>query len=205
MVKIIIFDADGVLINADYVSVVLDRDYGIKKAVTSEFFDGVFLECVVGKKDLKEEIGPFLKEWGWKGSVDEFLHFWHRAEHIINEDLIEYIQKLRKKGIICCLATNQTKYRFAYMLEEMGFQHAFDRVYASGLIGHRKPYPQFYQHIIDDLNVNNKKEVLLWDDAEENIEGAKRFGIRAELYTTFADFKETMMHNYHFNSSAFEI
>jgi len=192
MVKIIIFDADGVLINADYVSVVLDRDYGIKKSVTSEFFDGVFLDCVVGKKDLKEEIAPYLKKWGWRGSADDFLHFWHTTEHKINEELIEYIQGLRGQGIICCLATNQTKYRFAYMLKEMGFEKAFDKVYASGLIGHRKPYPEFYQHIVDDLKPENKKDVLLWDDAEENIEGAKRFGIQAELYSTFADFKKTM-------------
>jgi len=62
MIKAILFDADGVLINGEMFSNVLDRDYGIPSDKTLPFFSGIFREAVSGKADLKEIITPHLKE-----------------------------------------------------------------------------------------------------------------------------------------------
>lgn len=192
MIKTILFDADGVLINGEYFSYYLERDFGIKRDLTREFFEGEFLDCIVGKRDLKTELVPYLKKWGWKESYEEFIDDWHKSEHNIDNDLVEYIQNLRKKGITCCLATNQNRHRFSYMLKEMGFANFFDRLYASDFLGHMKPSPKFYEKIIDDLKITNKKEVLFWDDTEQNILAARKFGIHAETYKSFEDFKNKM-------------
>lgn len=200
MLKIAIFDADGVITKGEYVSIHLERDYGISKELTKTFFEGVFMETVIGKKDLKIVLVPYLKAWGWKKSVQEFLDYWHKSEHVIDTVLVDYIQDLRLKGIICCLATNQNKYRFSYMLKDMRFADLFDKQYASSLLGHRKPSIEFYKKIVDDLNIKNKNEVLFWDDTEENVMAAKEFGIQAEIYNSFEEFKKKMQH-YLFNSS----
>ena len=121
MIKVVLFDADGVLVNGEKFSVHLAKDYGITVEMTAPFFNGLMRDCVWGKADLREVLPPYLKEWGWKKSLDEFLDYWHKVEHNIDEPLVEYIQQLRKKGILCCLATNQEKTRFEYMLKEMGF------------------------------------------------------------------------------------
>ncbi len=192
MIKIIIFDADGVLIRGKYFTYYLEKDFRIRRKTTKEFFDGVFMDCIVGKKDLRTELIPYLNEWGWKKSLDDFLDYWHKSEHNIDKHLIAYIQKLRKNGVTCCLATNQNEIRFSYMLNDMGFKDYFDKVYASGLLGYRKPYKEFYEKIIVDLVVTNKNEVLFWDDRLENVEAAVAFGIQAEMYTIFEDFKTKM-------------
>ena len=45
---------------------------------------------------------------------------------------------------------------------------------------------------MDDLPEFKKNEILFFDDTPENIEAARQFGINAEVYTKFDDFKLKM-------------
>jgi len=192
MIKVVIFDADGVLINGEKFSIQLARDYGISTDVTLPFFTGIFKDCIIGKADLKEVLPSYLKTWGWGKSVDEFLNYWFKSEHNIDQELVSYIQNLRSRGIVCCLATNQEKHRFEYMLSKMNFSNVFDQVFASAHLGYKKPNLEFYDRLTEKLVDINKDEILFWDDTWENVKAAKQFGIHAELYTNFNSYKECM-------------
>ncbi len=191
MIKAVLFDADGVLLTGERFSRKLAKDYGISTDITEPFFKGPFKECIIGNADLKELLPQYLQKWGWQKSVDDFLDEWFESEHKIDEQLVQYIQDLRKKGIKCYLATNQEKYRVQYMLDKMGFSECFDKVYASSHLGHRKPAMEFYSKVVEDLGLE-KSQILFWDDTSENIDAANQFGLKAELYTSFEDFKDTM-------------
>lgn len=190
MIKVAIFDVDGVLINGERFSVALAREYGIPLEKTLPFFNGPFQDCIVGKADLKETLLPYLGIWGWAKGVDTLLDYWFEAEHKINNELIEYIQELRKNDTLCFLATDNEKYRFEYILNKMGFSKSFDKVYASANLGERKSSTIFFQRIFNELENINKEEIFFLDDDMDNIKVAKEFGIKAEIYTTVDRLKE---------------
>lgn len=195
MITTLIMDADGVLINGEKFAEVLARDFKTDKAKEKEFFTTVFQECLVGNADLKESIAPYLPSFGWQGTAEEFLDYWFKAEHSINQDLMRDVQQLRASGVRVVMATNQEKYRTHYMLEHMGFAGAFDKIYSSAHLGLKKPATEFFAHVVTDLQVP-KNEVLFWDDDERNIAGAAEYGIRTELYTDYAAFKHAMAQTY---------
>lgn len=192
MIKTILFDADGVLIKTDMFSKQLERDYGIAADKLTVFFTDKFPECLVGKADLREQLADYVTDWGWQGTVDDLLHYWFTVEHKIDQTLVDYAQKLRGKGIGCYVATNQEKYRSAYILDQMGFRNLFDGFYASSLLGYKKPSTEFFKSILDDLKIQDYSQVLFWDDSAASVESARQLGLAAEHYVSDADFWEKM-------------
>ncbi len=180
--KIYMFDADGVVIQSQMFSYKFSQEFNINISELDNFFQTDFQDCLVGKSDLKIVITPWLKKWNWSKSVDEFLDYWFKAEHILNFDLIENIRELRNLDRKCVLATNQEKYRLEYMKKEMGFETIFDKIYSSNLIGLKKPAIEYYKYILDNLN-ENPSNIIFYDDRQENIESAKLLGINSILYS----------------------
>lgn len=173
----------------------IERKYGLSREKLQEFYRGIFLKTLNGEADLREVIAPYLKEWGWPKTVDDYLNEWFEYEHVVDEKIIAYIQNLRKQGIGCYVATNQEKYRAEYMFERMDFKNKFDKFYASAHLGAQKPDTEFFKRVIDDLRVK-KDEVLFWDDSQGNIDGARQFGIHAEFFESFEKFKDIMKDTY---------
>ncbi len=58
----------------------------------------------------------------------------------------------------------------------------FDPVVISAEVGLRKPLPAIYRRVLDGLGVPAARIVLV-DDAEPNVEGARAVGMRAVLHT----------------------
>jgi len=155
------------------------------------FFEGDFQKCVVGQSDLIEEIKPWLTKWKWKGTAEEFLQAWFKAEHRIDERVVDAIKDLKKSGIRCSLATKQEKYRMQYMKKQMGF----DDIFASADIGYKKPEKEYYEFILDEMNNKHNiypQEIMFFDDAQENVDVAKKLGIDANFYKNFEQFQQTV-------------
>lgn len=161
--------------------VYLKQELNIHPDTSREFFCGAFRDCLVGRADLKEAIAPFLPYWGWKGTVNDFLRRWFQEEHHINHSLIKVIRILRQRGFRCVVATNQERYRLAYMRDEMGFSDLFDGIFGSADVGAVKPARAFYERVTSLLDVD-PWEIVFWDDSVENVEGARAFGWSAEHF-----------------------
>lgn len=190
MIKVILFDADGVLLTGTMFGTYLKTYLSLDEDIIQQFFDNEFKKCLTGQSDIKDELPKYFKRWGWKKSVNDFLDLWFTSEHKMDDRLIRYIQTLRRKGINCSVATNQEKNRAEYMRSQMDFTTLFNKIYASSHLGYIKSNRNFFAKVLQDLPSIKKEEILFWDNSNRNILVAKRFGINAELYTSFADFQK---------------
>lgn len=192
MIKFILFDVDGVLLNGQSFSATLEQNYGITQTAVQPFFDDAFPKAILGSHDMKQLLEPFLKEWKWPGTVEDFVSFWFKSDSVINEPLLDYIMALTASGTACYLATNQEKYRTAYLLDSLGFGDIFDGSFVSSQMGVKKPDAAFFEKVIAQLAPQDPAEILFWDDRLENVTAAKAVGIQAEMYSEFAVFDTKM-------------
>ncbi len=195
MIRAILFDVDGVIFKKSKYKYFSDRfseEYNVPIEDISPFFRGDYRLCATDQADLKAILPSYLKKWGWKGSVDEFLEYWFSSDCELDERLINGVKKLKAQNILVCLATNNEKYRARYLLETLKLNEIFDKAFVSAFIGKKKPSPEFFEAAMKELEGLNKQEVLFWDSDQENVDGAQEFGIQSRLYTTFEDFEEQM-------------
>lgn len=182
----ILFDTDWVLVHAEPWSIRFAREYGVS-ADMQVFFRWIFQDCIIWKADLMEVLPPYLNEWWWKGTVEEYLKNWFESENLPDNILIEYIQKLRKEWVRCYVATNQEKYRLTYLRNEMKFDEYFDWVFCSAEMCLKKPQKEYFQYILNVLNIPSD-EVIYFDDSLENIEIASSLWIQGIHYQGISDF-----------------
>ncbi len=191
-VKCVLFDADGVLVDSERFSTIYRDKFGVSEDDMLPFFDKEFRDCLVGKGDLKELVRPLLSKWKWKGTAEEFLDFWLRACNDVDSRMKSAIRRLRNKGFLCCLATNQEKYRAGYMRKDMGFEELFDHVFTSAEIGHKKPDKEFFEHVLKMLKEEYGLEpgdIMFFDDMQEHVDSARKAGIDAHVYRDFDGFE----------------
>lgn len=192
MIKTLLFDVDGVIVTGEPWGQELARSYGITEEMRRPFFREAFQPCLVGKADLKEVLAPYLAQWGWPHSIETFLDYWFCRERTVDEQLLQAVQRLRQRGIPCYIATQQERYRTAYIQNEMGLASLFDGMFSSVDLGTMKSDPAFFATILRELDGDRAEEVLFWDDTSRNVATAQSVGIQAELYSNFADFARKM-------------
>ncbi len=179
-IRAVVFDIDGVLIDVRFPTV-LPSALGISASVTNEFFAGPFTDCLLGKKDLREVIPPYLAQWGWGRTLDDFLEFWFEVESHVHNPLLALADQLHASGRRCLLASTQERYRAHYLEDLLGLGERFDGAFFSCRLGCQKPDPDFYAAVIRQIGLH-PAEVFLIDDNAANVIGAKAMGWNAALF-----------------------
>jgi putative hydrolase of the HAD superfamily len=99
-------------------------------------------------------------------------------------EMFAFAASLRRRRIPTALVSN-TELPALDLYRER-HEGAFDQVILSCLEGMRKPFPEIYRLTAERLGVL-REEVLLIDDREENVEGARRAGLKAILFRSSAE------------------
>lgn len=116
---------------------------------------------------------------------EPFLEYFHP---VLNIDVANTIIRLRKDGNRVVTGTNNCTPHWKY-IKEKGWDNLFDACYPSQEIKLSKPYSSFYNYILEKENYCASDAVMI-DDGKENIEGAKRVGMKAFLLTPEFDRKK---------------
>ena len=91
------------------------------------------------------------------------------------------LERLRSKGFRLWLLSNAQRSFTAYELRLLGLDTQFDGIYLSSDYQCRKPDLRFYQALLTERSLNPKKCLMIGNDRETDIAGAKAAGM-ATLY-----------------------
>jgi putative hydrolase of the HAD superfamily len=88
-------------------------------------------------------------------------------------EILEYLSTAYALHIITngFLATQQVK------LKNCRLDRYFSSLTTSEEVGHNKPRPEIFRHALSSVNARKKESVMVGDDLEVDILGARRFGI----------------------------
>jgi len=189
MIEAVLFDVDGVLVHSGKFGAQMARELGLSRDAMDAFWHGPFASCSLGAADLKEQIAPFLRDWGYRGSAEDCLRAWFEADSTLNHDALDAVQRLRARGLPCHVVSTQERYRAEYLEGPMGLAQRFDKLFFSCRLGVKKPQPELYQRVTTELGLA-PASLLLVDDQQANIDAAHAAGWQAELYSFGDDLAE---------------
>lgn len=181
MIKLALFDIDGILNVAPRFSTRFTQEFGVSMDKLLEFFEGSFQKCLIGKADLREELEEVKDKWNFEGSVDELLNYWFKGEVNEIKEVREFIMGIKQTGVTTAAGTNQEKLRIEYLTKTLKLNEVFEEIYSSARIGIKKPDTKFFEFISEDLSVPYD-QIIFWDDKQSNVDSARSLGIHAYLF-----------------------
>ena len=96
-------------------------------------------------------------------------------------DVLEALAALRQKGFRLWLLSNAQQIFTAYELVHLGLGEQLDGIYLSSDYGCRKPDVRFYRALLEEQKLDPAKCLMIGNDRETDIAGAKAAGL-ATLY-----------------------
>lgn len=184
MIKAIIFDCYGVLLNdsldgaLDVSDATEEQRARVKDIITAANWG--MLSSSEAKEQMAGIMGFEPDRWG------KLL----RENEGLNLALFEYIAQLRRRYKIAVLS-NVPKGGLSRRFSQDQLDQYFDVVVESGELGISKPDPRIYQFTLEKLGVL-PDEALFTDDRDEYCAGAEEVGISSILYTNFGQFKQEL-------------
>ncbi len=188
MIRNLLFDIGGVLLNLDYgpaIARILPRCDPALGLNSRSFFglierDSMLADYERGRATPEALYRHFARETGFRGDYGEFVEAWY---HVLSENppMIAFARELSARWPIY-LASNAGVLHNPRMFADfpsLGFRRG---AVISCEIGAVKPEPAFYERTLDRLGLR-ADTCLFLDDRPENVAGAEACGIRSYLHT----------------------
>jgi putative hydrolase of the HAD superfamily len=120
-----------------------------------------------------------VKRLGAKVGQDTFFRVYNDV-FSPNPPVLDILRKLKNRYKLILLSNTDVK-RFGFIKKKFPEILIFDDYVLSYEVGYLKPHPEIYQEALKKARVRAEECVFL-DDLPENIEGARREGMKTILY-----------------------
>jgi len=183
MIKAIIFDMDGVIVNSEPLWKIVNFEIYRKYKI---FMDDKIYEKVIGRVE-EEVFGPFFEEKGFSGKELEEINkkaikerrelFMKKAEKRLEmfKGAKEKIIELKNKGYKLAIATSSFKSLMDLVVDKFEIREYFDILYSAEDVKNGKPNPEIYLKTMNKLNVKPNETVII-EDSINGIKAAKASG-----------------------------
>ena len=162
-----IFDFDGTLFDSMHVWKGIRYKFfdiiGVKLTKEDEeAFKGLFLRDTINlareRFNLKESNEQLLDK------LFEYIKERYLAETEPKNDIIEFLQKLKSKGVKIGIATATGEVALEAVLEKYGMLHYFSAIYSTYTVGASKTEPKVYDVVLNELGTD-KNTTWVFEDA----------------------------------------
>lgn len=181
MIKAVIFDMDGLMINSEEISFQCYQD--IITSYGYPFTKEDYLQGFPGRSALAS-LTYIKNHYHLDFDLDVMVkHFFELEQKYLNQNgvslkngLIELLEYLKKHQYKTIIATSSTKVRAKQLLGNHDVLKYFDDMICGDEISHSKPDPEIFIKAAQKLQVKNS-EALVLEDSEAGIAAANKAGI----------------------------
>ena len=187
MIKGVIFDMDGVLVDSEQYICQAAIEMFKRKGLTVQPED---FKPFVGQGE-NAYIGKVAEKYNFPIDIDEVKALTYQIYGEITEGkleplpgVLEFMDKVRKKKLKSAVATSADKVKMEINLKNIGIPKESFTATVNGLeVEHKKPAPDIFQVAAQKIGLS-AEDCLVVEDAVSGVEAAKRAGARCLALTT---------------------
>ncbi len=177
-ISLLIFDLGGVVVHNNDVVPEFAEILGTDSVTVQTFLAGFLRDLYTGAISVEEFWAQADAVFPGRPHDNLWLTLYQATQ---DSCVISVLSDLKAAGYRVVAGTNTIDDHYRYHTER-GDLDIFDAVYASHHMGLAKPDPAFYQHILDAESAAPECS-MFFDDRSENVDAARRLGIRAFRFT----------------------
>ena len=187
-ISCVLFDLGGVIVNwhnSWLIQEISDEFQLQEEKVSKEFYKNL-PEISTGRMKEKEFwhiIGKELESQKLMNLNESLLDRIFRKRVSLNNSMIDFSKELSQKGITVGILSNTELVTYSVVEDLISLEH-FEHKFLSYEIGHLKPEPEIYHHVIENMPFA-KEELFFIDDLKSNIVSARSEGIDSVQYFDF--------------------
>lgn len=179
MIKAVIFDMDGVLINSEIEYIKLSKRFLDEQGIDLSFEDLFFfagsprsveLEFLSEKMNLPKEECELIEDEFFK----KFTINYAQIKKYYVDELLSF---LKSKGITIALASSSKMSNIEQVLNECNIRDYFTYVVSGEMFKRTKPDPEIYEYTCKKLNIE-KDQILVVEDSTYGITASKAAGLK---------------------------
>ena len=173
-----IFDFDGTLFDSMHVW----------KGIRYKFFEILGLELTPEEEELfkglflRESLNLAIERFNLKKSYEELLEMlfdYIKSRYLVEtepkNDIIDFLEKLKSKGVKMGIATATGESALLAVLEKYGMTDYFSAIYSTYTVGASKTEPKVYDVVLEAIGTN-KETTWVFEDALYAAKTAKANG-----------------------------
>lgn len=198
-IKVLIFDLGNVIIPLEEFSYWWEQlflpVFQQKEAVEKLLREGFFVDFERGDFDEEHFLNVLCTSLKPGFLKDDIIRRWNLILKEIPPHRVEFLRTLKAKGYQLYLLSNTNSTHIdsvkAQMQELFGMnvlEDIFDYCYYSYEMNEVKPDVEIYKKVIEDQQIN-PTETLFIDDKIENLDGAKKLGVKIRHIAPEQDIK----------------